>query len=306
MSRTPPPGRLERAARGAIAFARALQQHDAFEVAGSIAFWFFLSLVPLLVLLGYVVASVARARGMDELFAPIFEVVPPATEGLIRKEIERLAGPGAGSVAPVGFIGFLWTSSSGVHNMMDAFERSVGARRRAWWQQRTIAVLWVIVGLATACLVAWVLVKFDATMRAGESALRQASLASQAGPAGKGHVVARRVHKALHTPREQVLAAVLLLATGASLLAGLYRFAVEHPAGVRRRVWPGALAAIASWLGVSWGFGTYATSIADYAVYYGGLAAVAVLLMWLYLSSLSLIVGAEVNAQLEGVRRPAR
>jgi membrane protein len=114
------------------------------------------------------------------------------------------------------------------------------------------------------------------------------------------------VHKALHTPREQVLAAGLLLAAGVSLLAGLYRFAVVHPPGVRRHVWAGALAAVAFWLAVSWAFGAYAVSIADYAVYYGGLAAVAVLLMWLYLSSLSLIVGAEVNAQLEGVRRTAR
>ena len=86
------------------------------------------------------------------------------------------------------------------------------------------------------------------------------------------------------------------------LLAGFYRFAVEHPSGVKRRVWPGAAAAIGSWLVVSWGFGAYVVSIADYALYYGSLAAVAVLLVWLYLTSLALVLGAEVNAELEGVR----
>jgi membrane protein len=49
-------------------------------------------------------------------------------------------------------------------------------------------------------------------------------------------------------------------------------------------------------------FGLYAVSVSTYAVYYGSLAAVAVLLVWLYLTSLSLVVGAEVNVQLEGVR----
>jgi membrane protein len=106
----------------------------------------------------------------------------------------------------------------------------------------------------------------------------------------------------LHTPRARALTAFLLLVAGMALLGGFYRFSVEHPPGVVRRVWPGAAAAIGSWLLVSWGFGAYVVSIADYALYYGGLAAVAVLLVWLYLTSLALVLGMEVNAELEGVR----
>jgi membrane protein len=56
-----------------------------------------------------------------------------------------------------------------------------------------------------------------------------------------------------------------------------------------------------SWLVVSWIFGTYLGSLGTYTVYYGSLAAVAVLLVWLYLTSISLLLGAEVNAMLEGV-----
>jgi membrane protein len=55
------------------------------------------------------------------------------------------------------------------------------------------------------------------------------------------------------------------------------------------------------WLIVSWAFGAYAVSVSAYALYYGSLAAVAVLLVWLYLTSLSLVLGAEVNADLERV-----
>ena len=84
-------------------------------------------------------------------------------------------------------------------------------------------------------------------------------------------------------------------------LALFYRFAVEHPPGIHRRAWPGAIVAIASWLLVSWVFGAYLGSLGTYAVYYGSIAAVAVLLVWLYLTSLALLLGAEVNAMLEGV-----
>ena len=228
---------------------------------------------------------------------------------------------------------------------MDMFENAVKVQRRPWWKQRAMALGWVAVGLATACALAWVLVRTDAivnaydppaagvhdassasardgsgsgrdvpggnalpvasTKHAGERAPQTRAQASGAAAPAGAHPKSSfrgRVNKALHTPDEQIIAALLMLGTGAVFLAGFYRFAVEHPPGMRRRVWPGAVAAIVSWLLVSWAFGNYAVSIGDYALYYGSLAAVAVLLVWLYLSSLALVVGAEVNAQLEGLR----
>ena len=95
------------------------------------------------------------------------------------------------------------------------------------------------------------------------------------------------------------MAGAFTLVAGMGFLAGFYRFAVEHSGAFRRRVWPGTLAAVLSWLVVSWAFGAYVGSIGDYALFYGSLAAVAVLLVWLYLTSLSIVLGAEVNTQLE-------
>jgi membrane protein len=71
---------------------------------------------------------------------------------------------------------------------------------------------------------------------------------------------------------------------------------------VKRRVLPGAVAAVALWMVISWAFGVYVSSLAEYAVFYGSLAAVAVLLVWLWLTSFAILVGAELNAQLEGLR----
>lgn len=300
-------------------FALDLADHDAFGAAASIAFWFFLSLVPLLVLVGFLAGQVARVRGIDALLAPLLDVVPGTAEGLVGKELERLAGAHAPSIAPLGVVGFLWTASSGLHNLMDVFEIAANAKRRPWWSQRAISLVWVVVGLSTACALAWILVKTDAVMQVEQPAPPTASVAApsrpnerssqaRAAPAAAASRAAAhgalrgRVHKALQAPGVEAVATTLLLVAGTTLLAGFYRFAVVHPRGVRRRIWPGAVTAVVSWLVVSWGFGGYAVSIADYALYYGSLAAVAVLLVWLYLTSLSLVVGAEVNARLEGIR----
>lgn len=286
----------ERAFGVSIRIVRGMDAHNAFEASAAVAFWFFLSLVPLLVLVGFLLGLVARTKGVDALVGPLLDVVPATAEGIVRKEVERLAGGSASPLAPLGVAGYLWTASSVLHNLMDVFETTGQVKRRPWWKQRGMALGWVILGLATTCLLAWLLVEIDSALRdqAQHSAMRA------------GGALKRHVHKELYAPHEQVIAVTLMLVVGMSLLAGFYRFAVEHPSRVRRRIWPGTITAVVCWLVVSWGFGAYVASIADYALYYGGLAAVAVLLVWLYLTSLSLVVGAEVNAQLEGSRRTQR
>lgn len=289
-------------------FVEGMKAHNALEAAAAIAFWFFLSLVPLLVLLGFLVGRIARARGMNDLLGPALDLVPGTAEDIIRVEVERLSRSSA-SVAPVGVIGFLWTASSGLHNLMDVFEIAVKVERRHWWVQRLIALAWVIAGLVAACALAWTLVRIDHAMHLHETASAATQSLKPHAPVDPhalqgAHVATlkHRVHEALSTPVEQLLASALMLLVGTGFLAGFYRYAVEHPARVRRRVWPGAVTAVVLWLVVSWMFGLYAVSVSTYAAYYGSLAAVAVLLVWLYLTSLSLVVGAEVNAQLEGVR----
>ena len=97
--------------------------------------------------------------------------------------------------------------------------------------------------------------------------------------------------------------APLVIVTG--LVAAFYRLTIWRPKAVKRRVWPGAIVTVALWAIVSTIFSYYVGTLAQYATLYGNLASVAVLLFWLWLISLSVLVGGEVNAQLEGVRDPA-
>jgi membrane protein len=279
-----------------VQFARGLEAHDAFNVAASIAYRLFLSLVPLLVIVGYFIGSFARSRGVDQVLGPLLDVIPPGAEELVHKELDRLAGGGSGSLAPLAIAGFLWSASSGCHSLMGALETAVHARPRPWWKKRAIAIACVVAGLAVACTFVWLVIHVE-QQRVVPEVLHSASHARTLQP------LAHHSHR-LHLGADaQLLVALVALSLGTTLLAAFYRFAVEHAPRVRRRVWPGAFAAVVAWLFVSWAFGAYAAvSIANYTIYYGGLAAVAVLLLWLYLTSFALIFGAEVNAQLEGIR----
>src|ERR1700735_1675798 len=78
--------------RVVVRLVQGLYVHNADDAAPAMAFHFFLSLVPLLVLVGFVIGQIARQRGIDALLGPAIETAPDAVEQLVRDEIQRMAG----------------------------------------------------------------------------------------------------------------------------------------------------------------------------------------------------------------------
>lgn len=70
-----------------------------------------------------------------------------------------------------------------------------------------------------------------------------------------------------------------------------------------RNIWPGTLAALATWLLLSWLYAMYVNNFANYSVLYGSIGAMIVLLIWLNLSAVTLIMGAELNGTLISLRK---
>ena len=267
---------------------RGLFVFHAFDHAATMAFYFFLGTIPLLVFVGLLVGNVVQREGAEELAAPLYRAMPKAASELFRNELYEMADANSSSIAPVSLIGFLWLTSNGIHNLMDIFELLVGAVPRSWLRQRLIAVLWVVGSLATIAATTWILLALNGVAT---------TLSTQHLPA-----LLQNGSNFLAQGWQRFGVLVVFMAMMIVALAIFYRTAVRHPPGVQRKVWTGTFVALLLWALVSWGFGTYVRTIAHYAVFYGSLATVAVILLWLYLTSLALVVGAEVNAILEGMR----
>jgi uncharacterized BrkB/YihY/UPF0761 family membrane protein len=304
--------------------------HDVLLAAPAMAFHFFLSLLPLLVFVGYVVGLIARRRGVDAVLSPVLDNLPATAAAVVKKEVERLAGSGAATLGPVAAGTFLWIASGGTHGLMNAVENVIGAPRRPWWKKRLLSLAWVIACLGAFALSSYALVRWDAVMHpasertvvaaasgsasrsvtpshatAGKRTSSGSSATAARGSQGAGatpETPRRRRQRILRTTGERALALSLSVLLATAVLAAFYRFSVSHSKRVKRRVMPGAVLAVVVWLVISWAFGLYVSSLAEYAVFYGGLAAVAVLLVWLWLTSLAILVGAELNSQLEGLR----
>lgn len=70
-----------------------------------------------------------------------------------------------------------------------------------------------------------------------------------------------------------------------------------------RNIWPGTLAALAAWMCLSWLYAWYVEHIAHYSLLYGSIGTVIVLLIWLNMSAMTLIMGAEFNGTLISLRK---
>jgi membrane protein len=257
---------------------------DIFHMAPAMAFHFFLSLLPLLVFVGYVVGLVAQTQGVATVFSVLIADLnlPAASRELVQTEVRRLAS--ADRLGPLAAVGFLWIASGGTQGLMQAIERVVGAPRRPWWRQRLLALGWVLGTLVAFGVAAIGTIQWEAIVRLDDIAATGAS------------------RTLLREGGERALTMGLSLIVAVGGLAAFYQFSIAHSRRVRRRVVPGAILAVTLVIIISWGFSLYVRTLASYTLYYGSLAAIAVLLIWLWLMSVAILVGAELNSQLEGLR----
>ncbi len=314
--------------KATIAFLRRLGKrlaaHEALAISAQVAFELFLSLIPLLVAMGYIIGSLVRKRGVDTVLLPLLETAPAATRDIVKEELQRMASANA-SPAPLAVLGFLYAASASVHVLMTSVEKLEHRRRRPWWKKRLVALGWIGALLTVVTANAWLLVEWQDVMAAGDPprpALQHvapaatgtahpthastsaggavAGAAPNATPgvpnASRGNRPPRTLWRASKVRRYVTLGSSFLLALGA--LTVFFRHASRRPKATHYRPWPGAICTVLVWIVASWLFGLYAGSIDKYTLYYGSLATVAVMLVWLWISAFAILLGAELNAEL--------
>ena len=254
--------------------------HDhAKDLAAAIAFWAFFSVFPLLMgvlsLAGYFLQS-------SELQARIYEVMTdvfPGSANLVRDNLDAMVQH-RGTMSWVGIGGLLWTASKGFGAVTRAVNRALGAKRTHHFLLSKVRYFFmaVAVSLLTITSIA-ITVAFEIVL--------EPSFLSRFG------LEAVEVSRL----KSWLLSFLLIFLT----FALIYKLApyVE----VRwRQVLPGALLAAALFALVKTAFVVYLDRVADFEAVYGSLSSIIVLLLWLYLSALILVYGAEYNIVREKAR----
>ena len=244
------------------------------------AFYWFLSLFPAMLAF---VGTLALFNVSDDTITDITEKITSALPGgagqMLIDAIEGAKTGGGLVAALLGVALALWSASSGAVGMQLGLDVAYDVKDdRKFVKKRLVAfeillALLVLGGLATALIV------FGAPL--GET-LRDNL------PFGSAFVV-------LWT----VIRWVVGLAALTGLFATIYYLAPNRD--TPRWVWvsPGGILAAVIWLVASVGFSFYVSNFGSYEDTFGPIAGVAVLLLWLYLTALAVLLGGELNAELE-------
>src|SRR5262245_20919855 len=247
-------------------------------LAAQLAYYFFLALFPALLFVVALISFVPVEGLLDAITAMLARVAPFEMLKLVQDQILEIAKDKNGGLLTLGMIGTIWSTSSGVTAVIDTLNQAYDIQEgRAWWKVRLISL-----GL-TIALAVFIVVSF-ALVLVGPTLAEKVAVWAHMGP------VFAWSWKILQWP--------IVFGLVALAVAMIYYFA---PDAEQEWMWitPGSVFATVLWLLISLGFKFYVTNFGSYNATYGAIGGVVVTLLWFYVSSLAILVGAELNAEIE-------
>jgi membrane protein len=258
-----------------------IQEDEVFGRAAELSYYFLLALFPFLIFLtstiGIVVGSGTGTR--HALFNYLARVMPPSAFQLIDSTLWEVSSSSGGGKISFGILAALWAASNGLSAITTSLNIAYDVKEtRPWWKQRLTAI-GLTMALSVLIISALLLV-----VAGGHIADWLASIY------GLGSTFPL-VWKIIQWPF--VLASIILA------FALIYYFAPD----LRKQAWkwltPGAAIGVALWLLVSIAFRVYLHFFDSYSKTYGSLGAVIILMLWLYFTGAAVLIGGEINSEIE-------
>ena len=254
---------------------------DIFGRAAQLSYYFLLALFPLLLFLtstiGLIMGSGTGLR--HSLFNYLSQVLPASASSLVSTTVFEVTEASGGGKVSFGILAALWAASAGMGAVSESLNVAYHVKEtRPWWKQRLTAV-GLTIALSLLIISALVLVLYGGKI---------ADFLAATYGFGGTFVIAWKI---LQWP---IVLAFLLVG-----FALIYYWAPDLADQDWKWVTPGSAVGVALWLLVSFGFRLYLHYFDSYSKTYGSLGAVIVLMLWFYFTGAAILIGGEVNSDLE-------
>ena len=258
-----------------------VQEDEVFGRAAELSYYFLLALFPFLIFLtsviGVIVGSGTGTR--HALFGYLGRVMPPSAFQLIDSTMLEVSSASGGGKISFGILAALWAASNGLSAITTSLNTAYDLKEtRPWWKQRLTAI---VLTIALSVLIISSLLLVVAGGNIADWLAAHYGLGS----------TFPLVWKIIQWPF--VLGSLILA------FALIYYFAPD----LREQAWkwltPGAAIGVALWLLVSVAFRVYLQFFDSYSKTYGSLGAVIILMLWLYFTGAAVLVGGEINSEIE-------
>lgn len=256
-------------------------EDDLANQSAQLSYYFLFALFPLLLfltaLLGLFVEPGSVVHHAITQYAG--KVLPQAASGLIDKTLREVSHNAGADKLSLGIIFALWSASSGMSAVINSLNVAYDVKTpRPWWKEKLLSLVMTI-AVSLFLIIAFVLAVY-------------------------GGAIAETISDFLHlggvfTWAWKILQWPVLLLLVLIAFNLIYYFAphCEH----LRWHWlmPGTIVGVGLWLIASLAFKLYLTYFNTYSVTYGSIGTIIILLLWFYISGIALLIGGEVNAEIE-------
>jgi membrane protein len=262
-----------------------------FGRAAELGFYFLFALFPTLFSASSILGLVARSAHQfyDRLLDYLALIIPTAALGAVLHTFNETAAASSSGKLTFGLVAAIWSASVGISAVQDTLNDVYKVEdSRSYFFARicAIALTIVLTVIATGGL---------ASLLAGD-------------------FLAALAHRSIHQDLLANVAAITLRVIGwlaaTALLTLAFAVVYYWAPNVKARCWhwlsPGGAIGILGWLVCSLGLRVYLHYFPSYSITYGSLGAVIILLMWFYITGLMLLLGAEINSEIEGAAADKR
>ena len=256
---------------------REFSQDDVLGLSAQMAYYFLFALAPAVVCV-LAITSYLPFSSIQDLIASISGFAPPDVVQILREQLSNVGQGEHTGALTFGFLVALWSSSAAMVSIIGALNRAYDIEEaRPWWKVRLTAIL-LTIGAAIFIVLGFALIVMGPTF------IDRAASMVGLGPAFAS------VWNVIRFP-----VALTLVALGIGLV---FYFA---PDAEQDWEWitPGAVVGTLLWLAASLGFKFYVANFASYNESYGSLGGVIILMLWFYISAVAILLGAEMNAEIE-------
>src|SRR5436190_17981414 len=262
---------LKRSAKEALA-------DDVFDLAAQQAYYFFFALFPALLFVMAVASFFPVQDLIDTIVAKIAQIAPGDAVTLLRETLKSIAEQNSGGILTFALLVAIWSSSGAMVSIITTLDAAYDVTEsRPWWKTRLTAIV-LTVGIAVFVLASMFLII------AGPTLAENIATKMRLGPA--------------FTWTWLILQWPVVFGIVATAIGVVYYFA---PDVEQDWVWitPGSVLATVLWLTVSLGLKLYYQLMPNANAAYGTIGGVMVLMLWFYVSGIALLLGAELNAEIE-------
>jgi membrane protein len=259
------------------------------SLAGALAYFAFLAIPSLLLVAVGAFSLFAGPDAISSIVDRLSGIVPDEALTLVRDSLQRVTEQQAGAgltMAIVGIVLALWSLTGAMQTLMWAFNQAYEREETRGFVKRRLIGLAMVVLLSLAFALAFGLLVLGPHL---------------SGWIGSAVGAEALVQWLWWTAQWPILLVGLMLAFATILYLGPD---VDHPRW--RFLTIGTVFAVLIWLAASGAFSIYTSRFGSYDKTWGSLAIVIIMLTWLWLSSLALLLGAEVNAEAERSRELRR